>query len=416
MPSYSGVWTLTAQYQAIGGQNWPMAPGAPTSVSATAGDASATVAFVAPTFVGIPPPITGYLATSTPGGFTATGASSPLTVTGLSNGTAYTFGVQATNAVGYGPAGTSGSVSPAAPIAVIFGGRNSSNALTNTIQYYSMSSTGDASDFGDLSIASIHDAAGASSTRAVTFLGSNASFGNTNVIEYITFSTTGNATDFGDATITSSYNGGCSSNSTRAVNMGGYVSGPTNINVMSYVTIASAGNAIDFGDTVNGAATCDASGSPTRGVFTRGLSSVEAGTRTNSIQYITIASTGNATAFGDLSLVTEGATGSGSSSTRALMWASNGSNNQTTQYITIASTGNATNFGDLSIVRAYTAMASNSTIVTVNGGENTSSVKVNVIQYFTLAATGSSTDFGDLIAGAGFERVNGTSSAHGGLQ
>ena len=80
MPSYSGVWTLTAQYQAIGGQNWPMAPGAPTSVSATAGDTEATVTFVAPTFTGIPPEITGYLATSTPGGFTATGASSPLTV------------------------------------------------------------------------------------------------------------------------------------------------------------------------------------------------------------------------------------------------------------------------------------------------------------------------------------------------
>jgi len=90
MPSYSGVWTLPAQYQARGSTNWPMGPGAPTSVTATAGEASATVTFVAPTFTGIPPGITGYLATSSPGGITATGASSPLSVTGLTNGTAYT--------------------------------------------------------------------------------------------------------------------------------------------------------------------------------------------------------------------------------------------------------------------------------------------------------------------------------------
>ena len=122
MPSYSGVWTLPAQYQAIGSTNWPMGPGAPTSVTAAAGDTTATVSFVAPTFTGIPPGITGYLATSSPGGITATGASSPLSVTGLSNGTAYTFAVQATNGVQYGPAGTSGSVTPAAPRGVFAGG------------------------------------------------------------------------------------------------------------------------------------------------------------------------------------------------------------------------------------------------------------------------------------------------------
>jgi hypothetical protein len=306
-------------------------------------------------------------------------------------------------------------VTPVAALAVIFGGRNSSNTLTNTIQYYSMSSTGNALDFGDLSTGSFHDAAGASTTRAVTFLGANGSTSTaTNIIEFITFSTTGNATDFGDATVSSTRNGGCCSNSIRAVNMGG-ADGSNNINVMSYITIASAGNATDFGDELSESRLCDASGSSTRGVFTRAATGSGGGTRTNNIEYITIATTGNSTAFGDLSLITEGATGSGSSSTRALMWASNGSNNQTTQYITIASTGNATNFGDLVTVRAFTAMASNSIIVTVNGGEDTSSVKVNVIQYFTLAATGNSTDFGDLISGAGFERINGTSNCHGGL-
>jgi len=110
-----GIWTLEQQFQAAGGGVWPAVPGAPTSVSATAGNASATVSFVAPSYTGYPAGITGYSATSTPGNFTATGSSSPLTVTGLTNGTSYTIAVRAINAAGSGPAGTSGSVTPTNP-------------------------------------------------------------------------------------------------------------------------------------------------------------------------------------------------------------------------------------------------------------------------------------------------------------
>jgi hypothetical protein len=66
-------------------------PSTPTIGTATAGDASASVAFTASSYIG-KGTIT-YTATSSPGGLTATGASSPLTVSGLSNGTAYTFTV-----------------------------------------------------------------------------------------------------------------------------------------------------------------------------------------------------------------------------------------------------------------------------------------------------------------------------------
>jgi hypothetical protein len=55
MPNFQGVWSLSEQYQAIGSQNWPMAPGAPTGVSASAGDEQATVSFTAPSFTGVPP-------------------------------------------------------------------------------------------------------------------------------------------------------------------------------------------------------------------------------------------------------------------------------------------------------------------------------------------------------------------------
>ncbi|HCE45674.1 MAG TPA: laccase [Lentisphaeria bacterium] len=78
-------------------------PGAPTAVSAAAGNALATVSFTAPASNG-GSAITSYTVTSSPGGKTATGAASPLVVNGLTNGTAYTFTVKATTSIGTGPA------------------------------------------------------------------------------------------------------------------------------------------------------------------------------------------------------------------------------------------------------------------------------------------------------------------------
>jgi hypothetical protein len=93
-------------------------PGAPTIGMATGGDAQASVSFTAPASNG-GSPITGYTVTSSPGGFTGTGTASPIAVTGLTNGTAYTFKVTATNAVGTGAASAaSNSVTPAAPTTV----------------------------------------------------------------------------------------------------------------------------------------------------------------------------------------------------------------------------------------------------------------------------------------------------------
>lgn len=87
-------------------------PGAPTGVSATATANAAVVSFTAPTSTG-GSPILYYTVTSSPGGFTASGTSSPVAVAGLTNGTAYTFTVTATNAVGTSPASAaSNSVTP----------------------------------------------------------------------------------------------------------------------------------------------------------------------------------------------------------------------------------------------------------------------------------------------------------------
>lgn len=90
-------------------------PSPPLLPEATAGDASASVAFQPPISNG-GLPILGYVATSSPGGISSAGCTaSPCTVTGLSNGTIYTFTVRAVNDVGQGSASiVSNSVLPTA--------------------------------------------------------------------------------------------------------------------------------------------------------------------------------------------------------------------------------------------------------------------------------------------------------------
>jgi hypothetical protein len=94
-------------------------PGAPTNVSATAGNGQATVTFNAPASTG-GSPITSYTVTIYSGGIaigTVSGTGSPITITGLSNGVTYTFSVTANNAIGAGPASAvSNAVTPLASV------------------------------------------------------------------------------------------------------------------------------------------------------------------------------------------------------------------------------------------------------------------------------------------------------------
>ena len=103
------------------------APGSPTGVTAVAGDGNAYVSWTAPVSNG-GSPITGYTVKSSPGGLTATApTATPVTVSGLTNGTAYTFTVTATNTVGTSaPSTASSSVTPAS------GGGSSNSAEGGT--------------------------------------------------------------------------------------------------------------------------------------------------------------------------------------------------------------------------------------------------------------------------------------------
>ena len=126
----------------------------------------------------------------------------------------------------------------------LFGG---GEPTINTIDYITIATTGNASDFGDLTQPALNTSGNSNAVRAVIAMGTGpsqpAGIG-INTLEYITIATLGNSKDFGDAT-TALRSRGCCSSSTRGVFAGGSDPGS---NVMDYVQIPSLGDAHDFGD------------------------------------------------------------------------------------------------------------------------------------------------------------------------
>ena len=113
------------------------APSAPVIGTATVSGTTATVTFTASSFSKLP--ITSYTVTSSPGGITGTGASSPISVSGLTGGTAYTFTVTATNANGTSTA--SAASNSVTPISYFFA-RINSGSTTDRLGAVSADSSG----------------------------------------------------------------------------------------------------------------------------------------------------------------------------------------------------------------------------------------------------------------------------------
>jgi hypothetical protein len=386
-------------------------PDAPTIGDATAGDAQVSVTFTAPSDVGNDA-ITAYGVSATDGTnvIGATGSSSPVTVTGLSNGTSYTAQAWAINDYGNGPlSAATSSFTPAAPRGIYGGGYDGSPNYTNVIQYITITSTGNATDFGDLTVARIFGAGAASSTRGVFNGGHNDSVSGT-IIDYITISSTGNATDFGDPANARQGGLGAFNNDTRAVIAGGHNSAT---NALEYITIASTGNGTNFGNLSGQLTQNTAFSSTTRGIIAAGR---HGGNRVDVIEYVTTASTGNATDFGNLSTAKDQCALSSSNSTIGVIaGGESGSSARVDdiEQITIASTGNATDFGNLLAAGKEGAggNCSNSTRG-ILWGNNTGS-RSNVIEYVTFGSASNSTDFGDLLAAS--DRGYSLSNTNGGL-
>jgi alpha-tubulin suppressor-like RCC1 family protein len=141
---------ITASYNPL------KVPNAPTIGTATAGDTQATITFTAPSNVGASA-ITSYIAvatkTSDGTAVSATGSASPITITGLTNGSAYTIQVSAVNTYGPGPySAPSGSVTPVAPKLYAWGYNNFGQlGLGDTANKSSPTQVGALTNWGEIS-------------------------------------------------------------------------------------------------------------------------------------------------------------------------------------------------------------------------------------------------------------------------
>ena len=281
------------------------------------------------------------------------------------------------------------------------------NGNTDTIEYFSsVASAGStAQDFGNLSAARVVIASTSSQTRGL-FIGSvsNSNISSNTagqVIDYITIATTGNATDFGDLYFIeqSSYvleSQNATGNGTRGIIFGGYSSWTGMKNNIEYVTIANTGNAADFGDLGEANRQGGACSDATRAVYARGTNTTNTG-----IEYVTIATTGNATSFGTQT-VNHGSQFAGcSDATRGCFTGGeNGGRTNPISYLTIQTTGNTTDFGDLTVGRARHGSTSDGTYGTVIGARNDGTLGhsgsyTERIDRFTIQTTGNATDFAD---------------------
>ena len=217
------------------------------------------------------------------------------------------------------------------------------------------------------------------------------------VIEYVQSTTLGNAINFGNLVRARSTQGTASS-STRGIIAGGYAynNGEAQLRSIEYVTIASLGNAISFGDLSVETRRVAGTSSETRALIGGGFRA----TYTTAVEFVTIASTGNASNFGNLS-VGRSTPGALASPTRAIFGdGDSGTLQPSIDYFTIATTGNATNFGNITGARTDVAGSSNSVRGLFSGGWS-GSANVNIIDYITIASTGNAIDFGDLTVARG---------------
>ena len=300
---------------------------------------------------------------------------------------------------------------------VIMGGYKDSptTARQNIIDFITVSTLGNAQDFGDLNNEIYLTAACSSRTRAFAISGETNT--TVNVIEFVIFASTGNATNYGDLSGVTRTNAGVS-DATRGLSVCGEV--PATKNVIEFFTMASTGNAVDFGDALTARSAPVTTASSTRAVIAGGRTPSPSALF-NSMEFITMSSTGNGTDFGDMIQAVAGASaGTCSSSVRGLFaggysFPSNPySSFNTIQFITIATLGNTQDFGDLiNTVSGGSQLSSPTRGIFAGGLAGDQSTNLATIDTVEILTTGNSTDFGDLTTSR--RTIAGASNGHGGL-
>ena len=295
---------------------------------------------------------------------------------------------------------------------------------TKQLDFFDIQSQGTTTKFGEISDTVGLGAGMSSSTRGVFAGGTKPGVGNMNLLEFITIATTGNAVDFGGVSTLFRYGAGIS-NQTRGLICGAYQGGGASgtLNTIQYITIATLGDTADFGDMlansaggITGAGSCQSS--------TRGITFGGAGyqpSQVDEIHSIEIGTLGNSVNFGDLSATKYYCQGV-SSSTRGVVAGgyqdSPGfTSTNVIEYITIASTGDALDFGDLiTSARLPGSSGGSNKIRGVFVGAGVHPSYYNTMEFITIATTGNTTDFGDISTSGGTPYGSvAVSDSHGGL-
>ena len=294
--------------------------------------------------------------------------------------------------------------------AVFIGGGDGGGNM-KTIDYFSLISKGNAVAWDGETLATESRRAGCGSEIRGLTAGSDDS-SNHEIIEYITIASQGDTIDFGDM-----FNGrgaaASFSSSTRGIWAGGR-SPSTSQDTIDYVEIATLGDGLDFGNLTQIKQWTSGCSSPTRGIIGGGEGSgYTTPSRTSDIEYVTIASKGDAFDFGQLTTQT-GNPGGFSNSVRGFFAGGEPRNWTKIDMITIASKGNAIHFGDLRQGRIVVNGASSQTRGFILGGMNNGpGAYVNIIESVEIASSGNAIDWGDLTKA----RWSGASisDSHGGL-
>ena len=303
---------------------------------------------------------------------------------------------------------------------VFHSGRTSSGNDVNTIDFITISTAGNAVDFGDSTQPNESQNIGVVSSRTRGLNGGGYSSSSLqNEIGFLTIATTGGHSDFGDLQSARRMAQSLSS-ATRGIFAGGLID-PNGQNTIDFVTIASTGNGVDYGDLIQNRASGTGMASPTRGLIIDGYlhPSVVANT------FITIATLGNAQEFGDSfdsSTNRYGNMGISNSIRGIAGGGVTGSPGSITKYIEsyqIATRGRGTNFGDLVTTTRSTGGIASPTRGVFAGGrapadsDSSPSGPVDFIQYVSMDTEGDTVDFGDLTQGR--YEICSMGDAHGGL-
>ena len=272
-----------------------------------------------------------------------------------------------------------------------------------------IASTGNGSDFGSLANNLANCKGCASSTRGLIMGGGTPSI--ISLIQGVTISSQGGVFSFGDLTEARNDTQAVANN-VRGISAGG--NNPAKRTGIEFVTISSAGGGTGFGDLTVKRSMGGGSGDTTRGIIMGGGSGTNpASGEEKSIDFITIATLGDAQDFGDLANAARTRTANLSSSTRAVVAGGyvdpSPGDTSHIDFVTIQTKSNATDFGDLTGNKEGMGGASSEIRGLFAGGTGV----INTIDFITIATTGNAADFGDMNTGR--KNFGGFSDTHGGL-